>query len=152
MGEQIRLEDGNLLVPNNPIIPFIEGDGIGPDIWAAAQRVLDAAVEKAYNGEKKIEWLEVYAGQKAHDKFNEWLPEETLTTIDKYNLAIKGPLTTPVGGGIRSLNVALRQKLDLYACVRPVRWFQGVPSPVKEPNKCRYGHFPRKYGRHLCWN
>ena len=134
MGEQIRLEDGVLNVPNNPIIPFIEGDGIGPDIWAAAKRVLDAAVEKAYNGERKIEWLEVYAGQKAHDKFNEWLPEDTLTTIDKYNLALKGPLTTPVGGGIRSLNVALRQKLDLYACVRPVRWFNGVPSPVKEPN------------------
>ncbi|MDX1686070.1 MAG: NADP-dependent isocitrate dehydrogenase [Saprospiraceae bacterium] len=134
-GSTITINNGKLNVPDNPIIPFIEGDGIGPDIWAAAVRVFDAAVEKAYNGQKKIEWKEVLAGQKAHDQTDEWLPEDTLDNIRKYLVAIKGPLTTPVGGGIRSLNVALRQKLDLYACVRPVRWFQGVPSPVKEPNK-----------------
>src|SRR5690606_10590999 len=134
-GEKIRVdEQGQLNVPNNPIIPFIEGDGIGPDIWAAASKVLDAAVEKAYNGERKIVWKEILAGEKAFNKTGEWLPQETLDAIDEYYIAIKGPLTTPVGGGIRSLNVALRQKLDLYACVRPVRWFSGVPSPVKEPN------------------
>ena len=132
-GEKITISNGKLQVPNNPIIPFIEGDGIGPDIWASAVRVLDAAVENAYNGSKKIEWKEVYAGEKALDKTGEWLPESTLDDIETYLVAIKGPLTTPVGGGIRSLNVALRQKLDLYACVRPVRWFQGVPSPVKQP-------------------
>ncbi|PCJ80588.1 MAG: isocitrate dehydrogenase (NADP(+)) [Flavobacteriales bacterium] len=126
-------EQGKLNVPNDPIIPFIEGDGIGPDIWVVAQRVLESAVEKAYNGEKKIIWKEIFAGQKAHDSTGEWLPDETLQTIKDDFIAIKGPLTTPVGGGIRSLNVALRQKLDLYACVRPVRWFQGVPSPVKRP-------------------
>ena len=134
-GSKITIENGKLNVPNNPIIPFIEGDGIGPDIWAAAQRVLDAAVEKAYNGERKIEWLEVYAGEKAHNLTGEWLPQSTLDNIQEHLVAIKGPLTTPVGGGIRSLNVALRQKLDLYACVRPVRWFSGVPSPVREPQK-----------------
>ncbi len=128
----VKQEDG-LLVPNNPIIPFIIGDGIGPDIWRAASRVLDAAVEKAYNGEKKIEWKEILAGQKAYDETGEWLPQETLDTIEEYLIAIKGPLTTPIGGGIRSLNVALRQTLDLYACLRPVRWFKGVPSPVKRP-------------------
>ncbi len=127
------LENGKLNVPNDPIIPFIEGDGIGPDIWAAAVRVFDAAVEKAYGGERKIVWKEVLCGQKAFDTTGEWLPQETLDSIEKYLVAIKGPLTTPVGGGIRSLNVALRQKLDLYACVRPVRYFQGVPSPVKHP-------------------
>lgn len=132
-GEKITISNGKLQVPNNPVIPFIEGDGIGPDIWASAVRVLDAAVENAYGGSKKIEWKEVYAGEKAFDKTGEWLPESTLDDIETYLVAIKGPLTTPVGGGIRSLNVALRQKLDLYACVRPVRWFQGVPSPVKEP-------------------
>jgi isocitrate dehydrogenase len=121
------------VVPNNPIIPFIEGDGTGPDIWNAAVRVLDAAVEKAYKGEKKIAWFEVYAGEKAYNKFGEWLPEDTLTAVREYLIAIKGPLTTPVGGGIRSINVALRQELDLYACVRPVRYFEGVPSPVKHP-------------------
>ena len=120
-------------VPNDPIVPFIEGDGIGPDIWAAAQRVFDAAVEQAYGGERKIHWTEVLAGQKAFDETGEWLPQATLDAIKEYLLAIKGPLTTPVGGGIRSLNVALRQKLDLFACVRPVRWFEGVPSPVKNP-------------------
>jgi isocitrate dehydrogenase len=132
-GEKITIKDGKLQVPNNPIIPFIEGDGTGPDIWAAAQRVLDAAVKKAYKGEKEIAWFEVYAGEKAFNKFNEWLPEDTLTAIKEYIVAIKGPLTTPVGGGIRSLNVALRQELDLYVCLRPVRYFNGVPSPVKRP-------------------
>lgn len=134
-GEKISIKDGVLQVPNHPIIPFIEGDGIGPDIWAAAVRVFDAAVEKAYKGERKIEWKEVLTGQKAFDKTGEWLPQETLDAIEEYLVAIKGPLTTPVGGGIRSLNVALRQKLDLFACVRPVRWFTGVPSPVKDPSK-----------------
>ena len=128
------MENGNLIVPNKPIIPFIEGDGIGKDIWNASVRVFDSAIEKAYNHDKKIEWLEVLAGEKAFKASGEWLPQETLDLITKYRVAIKGPLTTPVGGGIRSLNVALRQKLDLYACVRPVRWFEGVPSPVKKPN------------------
>lgn len=128
----VKQEDG-LLVPNIPIIPFIIGDGIGPDIWRASRRVLDAAVEKAYNGEKQIEWKEILAGQKAYDTTGEWLPQETLDAIEEYLIAIKGPLTTPIGGGIRSLNVALRQTLDLFACLRPVRWFKGVPSPVKRP-------------------
>ena len=132
-GEAITMRDGDLHVPDHPILPFIEGDGTGPDIWAASRRVLDAAVEKAYGGERKIEWFEVYAGEKAFDTFGEWLPEDTLTAIERYLVAIKGPLTTPVGGGFRSLNVALRQKLDLYACVRPVQYFDGVPSPVREP-------------------
>ncbi|MFC4355929.1 NADP-dependent isocitrate dehydrogenase [Chryseomicrobium palamuruense] len=130
---KITVENGVLNVPNEPIIPFIEGDGTGPDIWAAAVRVLDASVEKAFGGEKKIQWKEVLAGEKAFNQTGEWLPQETLDTIDKYLLAIKGPLTTPIGGGIRSLNVALRQELDLYACVRPVRYFDGVPSPVRRP-------------------
>ncbi len=136
-GSAITMVDNVLKVPNNPIIPFIEGDGIGPDIWSASQKVLDTAVEKAYQGEKKIEWLEVYAGDKANDVYgpNTWLPEETLDMINKYLIAIKGPLTTPIGGGIRSINVALRQKLDLYVCLRPVMWFDNVPSPVKEPHK-----------------
>ena len=124
---------GKVQVPDNPIIPFIEGDGIGPDIWATAQKVLDAAVEKAYNGAKKIHWKEVYAGEKANAKKGEWLPKETTETIAEHLVAIKGPLTTPVGGGFRSLNVAIRQILDLYACVRPVKWYRGVPSPVKQP-------------------
>ena len=128
-----RANDELLNVPNEPIIPFIIGDGIGPDIWKAASRVVDAAVEKAYNGEKRIEWKEVLAGQKAYDETGEWLPQETLDTIKEYLIAIKGPLTTPIGGGIRSLNVALRQELDLFTCLRPVRWFKGVPSPVKRP-------------------
>ena len=132
--QSITMENGNLIVPNKPIIPFIEGDGIGKDIWNASVRVFDSAIEKAYNHDKKIEWLEVLAGEKAFKASGEWLPQETLDLITKYRVAIKGPLTTPVGGGIRSLNVALRQKLDLYACVRPVRWFEGVPSPVKKPN------------------
>ncbi|MEL7119071.1 MAG: NADP-dependent isocitrate dehydrogenase [Bacteroidota bacterium] len=132
-GSKVTIENGKLNVPNDPIIPFIEGDGIGPDIWAASVRVFDAAVEKAYGGERKIHWHEVLCGQKAFDQTGEWLPEETLDAIKEYLIAIKGPLTTPVGGGIRSLNVALRQKLDLFACVRPVRYFDGVPSPVKKP-------------------
>ncbi|KQS40423.1 MULTISPECIES: NADP-dependent isocitrate dehydrogenase [unclassified Exiguobacterium] len=132
-GENITVTNGTLQVPNAPIIPFIIGDGTGPDIWNAAVRVFDAAVEKAYNGEKKIEWKEVYAGEKAFNKTGNWLPEETLDLIREHIIAIKGPLTTPVGGGIRSLNVALRQELDLYTCLRPVRYFTGVPSPVKRP-------------------
>ena len=134
-GEKITLENGNISVPNNPIIPFIEGDGIGRDIWKASEKVIDAAVNRAYKGEKKIEWLEVYAGEKANEVYGEdiWLPQETLDVINEYLVAIKGPLTTPVGGGIRSINVALRQKLDLYVCQRPVRWFDNVPCPVKNP-------------------
>ncbi|AKM20040.1 Isocitrate dehydrogenase (NADP) [Geobacillus sp. 12AMOR1] len=132
-GEKITVQNGVLNVPNNPIIPFIEGDGTGPDIWAAASRVLEAAVEKAYKGEKKIVWKEVLAGEKAYKLTGSWLPDETLETIREYIIAIKGPLTTPVGGGIRSLNVALRQELDLFVCLRPVRYFPGVPSPVKRP-------------------
>lgn len=132
-GSKIRMDNGKLHVPNDPIIPFIEGDGIGPDIWRASVRVFDAAVEKAYQGERKIHWLEVYAGQKAFDKFNNWLPDETIDHCREYLVSIKGPLTTPIGGGMRSLNVALRQLLDLYVCIRPVRWYQGVPSPVKSP-------------------
>ena len=134
-GEVMQMQDGQLHVPDHPVIPFIEGDGIGPDIWRAAEHVFNGAVEKAYGGQKKITWFEVYAGEKANDEYGEWLPQDTLTAIDHYLVAIKGPLTTPVGGGIRSLNVALRQKLDLFACVRPVRYFDGVPSPIKEPEK-----------------
>jgi isocitrate dehydrogenase len=134
-GEKITISNGVLNVPNFPIVPFIEGDGTGVDIWPAAKMVLDAAVEKAYNGSKKIIWKEVLAGEKAFNQTGEWLPKETLDVFKEYLVGIKGPLTTPVGGGIRSLNVALRQELDLYACVRPVRWFKGVPSPVKEPGK-----------------
>ncbi|MBK9401114.1 MAG: NADP-dependent isocitrate dehydrogenase [Bacteroidetes bacterium] len=132
-GSKITIKNGKLKVPNDPIIPFIEGDGTGADIWASSVRVLDAAVEKAFKGKKKIIWKEVLAGEKAFNKTGNWLPQETLDLITEYKVAIKGPLTTPVGGGIRSLNVALRQQLDLYACIRPVRWFKGVPSPVKEP-------------------
>ncbi|MGE5480215.1 MAG: NADP-dependent isocitrate dehydrogenase [Chloroflexota bacterium] len=135
-GEKIKLLDGKLTAPDNPIIPFIEGDGIGRDIWRASVRVFDAAVEKAYAGKRKIHWREVLAGEKAFNQTGEWLPKETLDVIRECLIAIKGPLTTPVGGGIRSLNVALRQLLDLYVCLRPVRWFEGVPSPVKNPSKC----------------
>ncbi|QKG85916.1 NADP-dependent isocitrate dehydrogenase [Kroppenstedtia pulmonis] len=134
-GERITLVNGELKVPDRPIIPFIEGDGTGPDIWAAARRVLDAAVEKAYGSDKKIEWFEILAGEKAYHETGEWLPQETLKAIEEYYVAIKGPLTTPVGGGIRSLNVALRQELDLFVCLRPVRYFNGVPSPVKNPEQ-----------------
>ncbi len=132
-GQTIQMTDGTLDVPDRPILPFIEGDGTGPDIWAAAVRVFDAAVEKAYGGHRQIAWLEVLAGQKAYDQTGEWLPEATLEAFREYRIGIKGPLTTPIGGGIRSLNVALRQILDLYVCLRPVRWFPGVPSPVRRP-------------------
>ncbi|MCF8459090.1 MAG: NADP-dependent isocitrate dehydrogenase [Flavobacteriales bacterium] len=132
-GNKITVSNGVLNVPNDPIIPFIEGDGIGPDIWAASSRVLQAAVQKAYNGTRQLVWKEVLAGEKAFNQTGEWLPNETLEVIKEYLIAIKGPLTTPVGGGIRSLNVALRQQLDLYTCVRPVRWFEGVPSPMRHP-------------------
>jgi isocitrate dehydrogenase len=134
-GAKITASGSTLTVPNNPIIPFIEGDGTGRDIWKASQMVFDAAVEKTSRGSRKIHWYEVFAGEKAFQKFNTWLPDETLAAIQEFRVAIKGPLTTPVGGGIRSLNVSLRQLLDLYACVRPVRYFDGVPSPVKHPEK-----------------
>lgn len=132
-GEKIKVVDGKLVTPDYPVIPFIEGDGIGPDIWKAAERVFDAAVEKAYQAKRKIVWKEVLAGEKAYDQTGEWLPKETLDVIDEYLIAIKGPLTTPISGGFRSLNVALRQVLDLYVCLRPVRYFEGVPSPLKQP-------------------
>ena len=132
-GSKITISDGKLNVPDNPVIPFIEGDGIGPDVWAASARVLDAAVKKSSGGKRKIHWAEVYAGEKANQLFGSWLPDETLDTCREYLVAIKGPLTTPIGGGIRSLNVALRQILDLYVCLRPIRWFEGVPSPIKKP-------------------
>ncbi len=134
-GEKITVTDGTLHVPDHPILPFIEGDGTGPDIWRASQYVFDNAVAKAYGGQRKIVWFEIFAGDKSYREFDEWLPQDTLDAIGEYHVAIKGPLTTPVGGGIRSLNVALRQKLDLYACVRPVRYFNGVPSPVRHPEK-----------------
>ncbi|MGE3176049.1 MAG: NADP-dependent isocitrate dehydrogenase [Vicinamibacterales bacterium] len=134
-GTAIARRDGKLVVPDDPIIPFIEGDGTGPDIWRASVRVLDAAVAKAYGGKRKIAWLEVYAGEKSFKQFNNWLPDDTVEAFREYYVGIKGPLTTPVGGGIRSLNVALRQLLDLYVCLRPVRWYTGVPSPVKTPEK-----------------
>jgi isocitrate dehydrogenase len=135
MGTPITMQGGKLTVPNDPILPFIEGDGTGPDIWRASVRVFDAAVEKAYGGQRKVEWKEVLAGEKAFNQTGNWLPDETLDAFKQYLIGIKGPLTTPVGGGIRSLNVALRQMLDLYVCLRPVRWFTGVPSPVKHPEK-----------------
>jgi isocitrate dehydrogenase len=134
-GQKITIQNGKLAVPDQPIVPFIEGDGTGPDIWRASVRVLDAAVQKAYGGKRKIQWMEVYAGQKSKDLFDTWLPDETVEACREYLVSIKGPLTTPIGGGIRSLNVALRQMLDLYVCLRPVRWFKGVPSPVKTPEK-----------------
>ena len=133
-GNKIVFDNNQLIVPNDPVIPFIEGDGIGPDIWEASQMVFDYAVKSAYNDQKKIVWNEIYAGEKAFNEKNSWLPDESLDSINKYLIAIKGPLTTPVGGGMRSLNVTLRQVLDLYACVRPVKWFKGVPSPVKDPS------------------
>ena len=133
-GQKIIMENGKLIVPSNPIIPYIEGDGIGPDIWKSSVHVFNSAIKEAYGDSRSITWLEVLAGQKAFDNTENWLPQETLDAIKDHLIAIKGPLTTPVGGGIRSLNVALRQKLDLYACVRPVRWFQGVPTPVKKPD------------------
>src|SRR3989442_8083323 len=132
-GDHIRSSDGRLNIPDEPIIPFIEGDGTGPDIWRASQAVFDAAVQKAYGGKRKIAWMEVYAGEKAFNRFKDWLPEDTVTAFKEFVVGIKGPLTTPIGGGIRSLNVTLRQVLDLYVCLRPVRYFAGVPSPVKRP-------------------
>jgi isocitrate dehydrogenase len=132
---RISIENGKLIVPSHPIVPFIIGDGIGPDIWKASRLVFDVAVQKAYGSNRKIQWKEIYAGEKAFEKTGNWLPDQTIRDIKEYLVAIKGPLTTPVGGGMRSLNVALRQKLDLYACVRPVKWFKGVPSPVKAPEK-----------------
>ena len=134
-GEQITIERGKPVVPAQPIIPFIEGDGIGPDIWRATQAVVDASVAKVYEGERRIAWMEIYAGEKANERTGEWLPEETFEALRDFKVGIKGPLTTPVGGGIRSLNVTLRQVLDLYSCIRPVRWIEGVPSPVKEPER-----------------
>src|SRR5262245_24915010 len=134
-GAKITIKDGKLQVPDRPVVPFIEGDGTGPDIWRASVRVLDAAVAKAYAGKKKIAWMEVFAGEKSFKQFGTWLPDETVEAFRTYLVGIKGPLTTPVGGGIRSLNVALRQMLDLYVCLRPVRWYRGVPSPVRRPEK-----------------
>src|ERR1700686_2501046 len=134
-GEKITITNGKLHVPDQPIIPFIEGDGTGRDIWRASVRVFDAAVHKAYGGKRKIHWMEIFAGEKANKAYNSWLPDETVAACRDYLVSIKGPLTTPIGGGIRSLNVALRQMLDLYVCLRPVRWFKGVPSPVKAPEK-----------------
>jgi isocitrate dehydrogenase len=134
-GAKMTISNGRLSVPDNPIVPFIEGDGTGPDIWRASVRVMDAAVHKAYGGRRKIHWMEVYAGEKANKLLHTWLPDETVSACRDYLVSIKGPLTTPIGGGIRSLNVALRQLLDLYVCLRPVRWFKGVPSPVKNPQK-----------------
>src|SRR6187399_3404088 len=134
-GGKISITNGKLNVPDNPILPFIRGDGTGPDIWAASERVFDAAVEKAYGGKRKVAWFEVFAGQAAKDKFDEWLPDDTVEAFREYLVGIKGPLTTPVGGGISSLNVALRQLLDLFVCLRPVQYFKGVPSPVKRPEK-----------------
>lgn len=134
-GHRIEVRDGRLVVPDDPILPFIEGDGTGPDIWRATRRILDAAVEAAYGGKRRIVWFEVYAGEKAYREFGDWLPADTLRAFQHFLVGIKGPLTTPVGGGFRSLNVALRQLLDLYACIRPVRWFEGVPSPVRHPER-----------------
>src|SRR6185436_9079803 len=134
-GDPITMTSNKLEVPDRPILPFIEGDGTDPDIWRASQRVLDAAVEKAYGGKKKIAWYEVFAGEKSFTRFKTWLPDETVEAYRKYLVGIKGPLTTPIGKGIRSLNVALRQMLDLYVCLRPVRWFKGVPSPVRDPSQ-----------------
>ncbi|RPJ44667.1 MAG: NADP-dependent isocitrate dehydrogenase [Chloroflexi bacterium] len=135
VGEKISMRNGKLFIPDQPIIPFIEGDGIGPDIWRASRRVFDSAVERAYGGRRKIAWMEVFAGEKSHKEFNTWLPDETLEAFQEYVVGIKGPLTTPIGGGIRSINVALRKELDLYACVRPVRWFKDLPSVVKFPER-----------------
>src|SRR5258708_244540 len=140
-GEAVGYGGSAVKVPGNPIIPFIEGDGTGRDIWKASRRVFDAAVEKAYGGKRRVVWFEVFAGEKAFNTFKQWLPDETVDAVRDFRVSIKGPLTTPVGGGIRSLNVALRQLLDLYACVRPVRYFQGVPSPVREPEKIVVGIF-----------
>src|SRR5437764_3059570 len=134
-GEGIIYKDGALSVPDNPVIPFVEGDGTGPDIWRASVRVFDAAVERAYQGQRKVAWMEVFAGEKSFKQYQDWLPQETIDAMQEYRVSIKGPLTTPVGGGIRSLNVTLRQVLDLYACIRPLRYCEGVGNPMKEPEK-----------------
>src|ERR1700761_3349814 len=134
-GGKISIQNGKLNVPDNPVLPFIRGDGTGPDIWAASERVFDAAIEKVYGGKRKVSWFEVFAGEAAKNKFDNWLPDDTVEAFKEFLVGIKGPLTTPVGGGIRSLNVALRQMLDLYVCLRPVQYFDGVPSPVKHPEK-----------------
>ena len=141
--------DGKFVIPDNPIIPFIEGDGTGRDIWKASVRVFDAAVEIAYGGKRRVAWYEVFAGEKAMDRFKTWLPDDTVAAFRDLRIGIKGPLTTPVGGGIRSLNVALRQILDLYACVRPVKYYQGIPSPVKNPASHEHGDLPREHRRRL---
>ena len=148
-GAAITRKNGQLVVPDQPIVPFIEGDGTGPDIWRASVRVFEAAVDKAYSGRRRIVWFEVPAGEKAKDATGEWLPNDTLEAIRAYKVAIKGPLTTPVGGGIRSLNVTLRQVLDLYACVRPVRYFQGTPAPVTHPEQDERRDLPGEHGRRL---
>ncbi len=148
--QKIQAENDKLLVPDNPTIPFIPGDGIGAEVWEATQLIVDAAVQKAYNGQKTINWMEIAAGEKSALQTGEWLPQETLETIREYVVAIKGPLTTPVGGGIRSLNVTLRKTLDLYVCLRPIRWFEGVAAPVRDPQFNRSHHLPRKYGRFIC--
>ena len=138
-GEKVTIQNGKLDVPSHPILPFVEGDGTGRDIWRASVRVFDAAVQKAYSGQRQIQWMEVYAGEKAFNQFGSWLPEETIEAFQEFLVGIKGPLTTPIGGGIRSLNVALRKYLDLYVCQRPVRYFEGVPSPVKHPEYVEKG-------------
>ncbi|MGH2575319.1 MAG: isocitrate/isopropylmalate family dehydrogenase, partial [Ignavibacteria bacterium] len=135
MKNKITISNSKLSVPDNPVVPFIEGDGIGPDVWRAAKYVMDSAIDKAYNGKRKIQWMEVYAGDKALEKFNTHLPQKTINAFKEYLVGIKGPLTTPIGGGIRSLNVALRQKLDLYVCLRPVKYYEGIGSPMKHPEK-----------------
>jgi isocitrate dehydrogenase len=148
-GAPIEYKDGKFTVPDNPIIPFIEGDGTGRDIWKASQRVFDAAVEKAYGGKRSIKWFEIFAGEKAYRQFSTWLPDDSVNAARDFRVSIKGPLTTPVGGGIRSLNVALRQILDLYSCVRPVKYYAGVPSPGEAPREARHRPLPRKHRRRL---
>ncbi len=148
-GERITYEGGVVKVPDNPIIPYVEGDGTGPDIWRASVRVFDAAVEKAYGGQRRVAWMEVFAGEKAFTNYKDWLPQETVDAMQDFRVSIKGPLTTPVGGGIRSLNVTLRQVLDLYACIRPVRYFEGVGSPMKDPGKLEHRRLPREHRRRL---
>ena len=149
-GGKISIHNGKLTVPDHPVVPFIRGDGTGPDIWAASVRVFDAAVQKAYGGKKKISWFEVFAGEESFKKFNNWLPDDTVEAFKEFLVGIKGPLTTPVGGGIRSLNVALRQMLDLYVCLRPVQWFQRRALAREAPGKSEHDDFPREHGRHLC--
>ena len=149
-GEKISIHNGKLQVPDQPVVPFIRGDGTGPDIWAASERVFDAAVQKAYGGKRKLAWFEVFAGETAKNKFDDWLPDDTIEAFKEYLVGIKGPLTTPVGGGIRSLNVALRQMLDLYVCLRPVQYFKGRAFPGKTSGKGGNGDFPGEHGRHLC--